>query len=89
MLVNLQLILVVSILAGGRVAETFTSSDFTVPKAYLVFVLVFVALTSIAVSSRFRIVIHRTDQRRQSAVLTFHVVLCNLDVYGLDTMACP
>lgn len=47
-----QLILVASILAGNRVSETFTSSDFTVAKGYLVFVLVFVALTSIIVSAR-------------------------------------
>jgi len=49
---NPQLILVVSILAGDRVPETFTSSDLTVAKGYLIFVLVFVALTSIIVSAR-------------------------------------
>jgi len=47
-----QLVLVVSILAGDRVPETFTSSDLTVAKGYLIFVLVFVALTSIIVSAR-------------------------------------
>ena len=50
--INLQLILVVSILAGDRVPETFSSSDLTVAKGYLIFVLVFVALTSIIVSAR-------------------------------------
>ena len=44
---------VASILAGGRIAETSTSSDFTVPKEYLVFLLV--ALTNITVSSWFQI----------------------------------
>lgn len=51
-LINLQLILVVSILTSDRVPETFTSSDLTIAKGYLVFVLVFVALTSIIVSVR-------------------------------------
>ena len=50
--INPQLILVVSILAGDRVPETFTTSDLTVAKGYLIFVLVFVALTSIIVSAR-------------------------------------
>ena len=50
MLINPQLILVASVLAGNRVSETFTSSDFTVAKGYLVFVLVFVAFTSLIVS---------------------------------------
>ncbi|KAF9644602.1 glycosyltransferase family 2 protein [Thelephora ganbajun] len=42
-----NLILVVSILTSDRVPETFTSSDLTIAKGYLVFVLVFVAFTSI------------------------------------------
>jgi len=50
--INPQLILVVSILAGDRVPETFSSSDLTVAKGYLIFVLVFVALTSIIVSAQ-------------------------------------
>lgn len=50
MLTDPQLILVASVLAGNRVSETFTSSDFTVAKGYLVFVLVFVAFTSLIVS---------------------------------------
>lgn len=49
-LVYFQLILIVTILTSDRVPETFTSSDLTVAKGYLVFVLVFVALTSIIVS---------------------------------------
>ena len=48
----LQLILVTGILTSDRVPETFTSSDLTIAKAYLIFVLVFVALTSIIVSAR-------------------------------------
>lgn len=57
---TLQILLVcaflfASTLAGGRVSGTSTSSDFTVPKAYLVFVLVLVSLTGIGVSSRFQI----------------------------------
>ena len=39
-----------SILTSDRVPETFTSLELTVAKGYLVFVLVFVALTSIIVS---------------------------------------
>lgn len=51
-LIDFQLILIVTILTSDRVPETFTSSDLTVAKGYLVFVLVFVALTSIIVSVR-------------------------------------
>ena len=54
-LTNFQLILIFSILNSGRVPETFTSSDLTVAKGYLIFVLVFVALTSIIVSVRSQI----------------------------------
>ena len=56
LLTNLQLILIASILTSDRVPETFTSSDLTVAKGYLIFVLVFVALTSIIVSVRSQIV---------------------------------
>lgn len=84
-LTNPQLVLVASVLAGNRVSETFTSSDFTVAKGYLVFVLVFVAFTSIIVSTPVPDPTHQPNKPHQIEVLAFNVVPCNPDVYGLNS----